>query len=337
MPADFGYPVTRLRRLRQHPGLRDLTADVRLHPRNLVLPLFVRAGANLRQEIPPLPGHAQLSPDLIAEEARAAAQLGLGGVLLFGIPATKDAEGSSAWDAHGPVPTAIARIKEAAPDLPVITDLCCCEYTDHGHCGILKDTHGRWDMDNDATLELLARQAVCHARAGVDVIAPSGMVDGMVGVIRAALDSSGFSHIPILSYAVKYASAFYGPFRVAAESAPMLGDRRGYQMSPAAQPGQAVREAELDLREGADMLMVKPGLPYLDILALLSRHFPGVPLAAYHVSGEYSSVCAAARAGWLDERACALESLTALRRAGAGILITYWAKQAARWLAESTV
>lgn len=332
MSPDSGFPHTRLRRLRQHPGVRELTREVRLHPRNFVLPLFVRSGKNLRREIGSLPGHAQLSPDLIANEAKTAAELGLGGVLLFGIPETKDAVGTAAWSADGPVQQAIRACKASAPELPVITDVCCCEYTDHGHCGAISQATGRWDVDNDATLELLAKQALSHVQAGADIVAPSVMMDGMIRALRSALDGDNFAHIPILSYAVKYASAFYGPFREAAESAPQFGDRRGYQMDPACDPGQALREAALDLAEGADMLMVKPGLPYLDILAALAREFPGVPLATYNVSGEYSMVRAAAERGWLDERACALESLTSLRRAGATILITYWAKQAAGWV-----
>jgi porphobilinogen synthase len=222
--------------------------------------------------------------------------------------------------------------KEAAPALLVATDVCFCEYTDHGHCGILRETAGRTDVDNDATLELLARQAVSHARAGADLVAPSGMMDGMVGAIRRGLDGAGFAHVPIMSYAVKFASAFYGPFREAAESAPKSGDRRGYQMDPAGDAGQALREVQLDLAEGADMVMVKPALAYLDLVRDVRSAFPGVPLAAYNVSGEYSMVKAAAARGWLDERAVVLESLTAIQRAGAGTILTYWAKDVARWV-----
>lgn len=330
-----GFPATRMRRLRQHPGIRALVTETRLHPANFILPLFVRNGKNLRREISSLPGHAQLSPDLIAAEAEEAAKLGLGAVLLFGIPDKKDAVGSAAWADDGPVQQAIRVIKKTAPELPIITDLCCCEYTDHGHCGILdQECGGRWDVNNDKTLELLARQAVSHAQAGADIIAPSGMMDGMIRAIRTGLDGAGQSHLPIMSYAVKFASAFYGPFREAAESTPQAGNRRGYQMDPASSLGQAVREAQLDLDEGADMLMVKPGLPYLDVIREVGRTFPGVPLAAYNVSGEYAMAVAAARNGWLDERAVALEMLTALRRAGASMLITYWAKQAAKWISE---
>jgi porphobilinogen synthase len=329
-----GFPNTRLRRLRYNPAVRELVRETRLSPASFVLPLFVKHGRKERQPIASMPGHDQLSPDLLAAEARAARDLGLGGVLLFGIPAAKDALGSDSYSDAGIVQHGIAAIKEAVPELLVITDVCFCEYTDHGHCGALNDRTGRMDVDNDATLELLGKQAVSHARAGADIIAPSGMMDGGVGAIRAALDSAGFSHLPIMSYAAKYASAFYGPFRDAAESAPKFGDRRSYQMDPAAAADQALREVALDLAEGADMIMVKPAMAYLDIIRAVREHFPGVPIAAYNVSGEYSMVKAAAERGWIDERAVALESLLAIQRAGAGITLTYWAKDAARWLAE---
>ena len=308
--------------------------QTRLSPASLVLPLFVRPGENVRQEISAMPGNYQLSPDLLADEIRLAADLGLGGVILFGIPDVKDATGSDATSDSGIIAQALRVAKRAAPELPVITDVCFCEYTDHGHCGPLSEATGRIDVDNDATLELLAKQAVVHARAGADVIAPSGMMDGMVGAIRQGLDAAGFTHVPILSYAAKYASAFYGPFREAAESAPQFGDRRSYQMDPAGAAGQAMREIEFDLAEGADMIMVKPALAYLDILRQAADRFPGVPLAAYNVSGEFSMIKAAAQRGWIDERAAALESLTAIQRAGAGIVLTYWAKDAARWLSK---
>jgi porphobilinogen synthase len=269
---------------------------------------------------------------LLADEIRQAAELGLGGVILFGIPAQKDPAGSDALSDSGIIAQAIRVAKQTAPELLLVTDVCFCEYTDHGHCGPLGDATGRTDVDNDATLGLLAEQAVVHARAGADVVAPSGMIDGMVGAIRRGLDSAGFAHLPIMSYAAKYASAFYGPFREAAESAPQSGDRRGYQMDPAAAAEQALREVELDLAEGADIVMVKPALAYLDIIRLVHDRFPGVPLAAYNVSGEFSMVKAAAQRGWLDEKAVALESLTAIHRAGAGIILTYWAKDAAGWL-----
>ncbi len=334
LSSTAGFPTTRLRRLRYHPQVRRLVQDVRLSPANFVLPLFVRSGENIRRPIDALPGHFQLSVDQLEDDARAAVDLGLGGVLLFGIPAEKDSSGSDSYDDRGIVQSAVRAIKRLVPDLLVITDVCLCEYTDHGHCGAIAENTGRLDVDNDATLELLRRQAVSHARAGADVIAPSGMMDGMVGAIRSALDGADFKHLPILSYAAKYSSAFYGPFRAAAESAPQLGDRRGYQMDPAAATGQALREVELDLAEGADMIMVKPALAYLDVIRAVSERFPGVPLAAYNVSGEYSMIKAAATNGWLDERAAALESLIAIRRAGASILLTYWAREAAQWLGE---
>ena len=334
-PASPGFPTTRLRRLRQIPGIRRLVQTTRLSPADLVLPLFVRPGSGVRSEIASMPGNYQLSPDLLADEVREAAALGLGGVILFGIPEHKDATGTSALSESGIIPQAVRVAKHAAPELPVITDLCFCEYTDHGQCGVVGRVAGRPDVDNDATLELLARQAVVHARAGADVVAPSGMMDGMVGAMRRALDDAGFLHLPILSYAAKYASAFYGPFRDAAESAPQLGDRRGYQMDPAAAPGQAMREIELDLAEGADLIMVKPALPYLDVIRQAADRFPGVPLAAYNVSGEYSMLKAAVARAWLDERPTVLETLTAIRRAGANIILTYWAKDVARWLRGS--
>ncbi len=316
-----------------HPAVRRLVQETLLTPANLILPLFVRPGQQCSQEISAMPGHCQLSPDLLAQEIRQVARLGLGGVLLFGIPADKDPRGSDATSNSGIIPQAIRAAKEVAPDLLVITDVCFCEYTSHGHCGTLSEATGRVDVDNDATLAMIAQQALAHARAGADIVAPSGMMDGMVGAIRCRLDEAGFSHVPILSYAAKYASAFYGPFREAAESAPKFGDRRGYQMDPACSAGQALREVEFDLQEGADMVMVKPALAYLDIIRQVHDRFPGVPLAAYNVSGEYSMIKAAARLGWLDEKSAALESLTAIRRAGAGIIVTYWAKDVAAWLA----
>jgi porphobilinogen synthase len=279
-----------------------------------------------------MPGHSQLSADMLADEISQAVELGLGGVLLFGIPDKKDALGSDATNDSGIVAQAIRAAKQSAKDFLVVTDICCCEYTDHGHCGAIGRSTGRLDVENDATLELLAKQALVHARAGADMVAPSGMIDGMVGAIRKALDAAGFCHVPIMSYAAKYASAFYGPFRDAAESAPQFGDRRSYQMDPAAGADQAMREIELDLGEGADIVMVKPALAYLDVIRRASERFPGVPLAAYNVSGEYSMVKAAAQRGWLDEKMVALECLTAIHRAGAGIILTYWAKDAARWL-----
>jgi porphobilinogen synthase len=326
------FPTHRLRRLRYHPGVRRLVRKNALSPSNLVLPLFVRSGKNVRQEIGSMPGNFQLSIDQLVGEAKEAQRLGLGGIILFGIPDEKDATGSDAVSDEGIVQQAVRAVKKAVPELLVMTDVCFCEYTDHGHCGIVNEKTGRPDVDNDATLELLGRQAVTHAKAGADLVAPSGMMDGMVGAIRRALDGAGFAHVPILSYAAKYASAFYGPFREAAESAPKFGDRRAYQMDYAADNGQAMREIELDLAEGADLIMVKPALAYLDILRQAADRFPGVPLAAYNVSGEFSMVKAAAARGWIDERAVVLESLTAIRRAGADIILTYWATDVAQWL-----
>ena len=327
-----GFPTTRMRRLRYHPAVRELVRETRLSPSDLILPLFVRPGENVRNPIPAMPGQYQLSPDRLVDEISQAAELGLGGVILFGIPSHKDATGSEALSDHGIIAQAVRMAKQAAADVLVITDVCFCEYTDHGHCGVPSNASGRIDVDNDATLRLLAQQAVAHAKAGADMIAPSGMMDGMVGAIRRGLDDAGFTHVPIMSYAAKYASAFYGPFREAAESAPQFGDRRSYQMDPASGAGQALREVELDLAEGADIVMVKPALAYLDVIRTVRERWPGVPLAAYNVSGEYSMVKAAAAAGWIDERAIALESLVAIKRAGAGIILTYWAKDVARWL-----
>jgi porphobilinogen synthase len=323
-----------MRRLRYHQRVRRLVRDVSLDPAQLVLPLFVRPEAAARQEIVSMPGQFQLGPDLIGEEVRQAEALGIGGVILFGIPATKDATGSDSLDDDGIVQQALRAARAAAPSMLLITDVCLCEYTDHGHCGPITNRGDVKDVDNDATLELLGRQATSHARAGADMVAPSGMMDGMVAAIRTALDADRFSHLPIMSYAAKYASAYYGPFRDAAESSPQFGDRRTYQMDPAADQSQALREVELDLAEGADIVMVKPALAYLDVIGKVKQAFPGVPLAAYNVSGEYSMVKAAAERGWIDERRVVLETLTGIRRAGASIILTYWAKDVARWLGE---
>jgi porphobilinogen synthase len=330
--ADSSFPTIRLRRLRYHPAVRRLLRQTRLDPAKLILPLFAKPGKGVRQAISSMPGHAQLSIDFIAEEARQAAKLGLGGIILFGIPAEKDSLGRDSYSDGGIVQQAVKAAKDAAPELLVVTDVCFCEYTDHGHCGVIAERGGQKDVDNDATLELLGRQALSHAQAGADLVAPSGMMDGMVGAIRTALDGGGFEHVPIMSYAAKYASSFYGPFREAAESTPQFGDRRTYQMDPAAAAEQAIREVQLDLAEGADIVMVKPALAYLDVIRQVHDRFPGVPLAAYNVSGEYALVKAAAERGWIDERAVALESLTAITRAGAEIILTYWAKDVARWL-----
>ena len=302
----------------------------------MLLPLFVRSGKNVRVPIGSMPGQFQLSVDQALAEAREAAELGIGGVLLFGIPDTKDPTGSEACSEGSIVARAVNAIRSASVPILIATDVCFCEYTDHGHCGVLHTRGDNMDVENDATLELLAKQAVTHAKAGADLVAPSGMMDGMVRAIRHALDGAGYTETAIMSYAVKYASAFYGPFREAAESAPAFGDRRTYQMDPMAAAEQALREAELDVGEGSDMIMVKPAIAYLDIVQRVSKAFPGVPLAAYCVSGEYSMVKAAAERGWLDERAVALEMLGAIERAGANILITYWAKEVARWIRGSS-
>lgn len=323
-----------MRRLRYNPQVRRLVTETTLSPENLILPLFVRPGKGIRNEITSMPGNYQVSPDVLVEQAHEAKDLGLGGVILFGIPEAKDATGSDSLSSDGILAEAIRAVKAAVPDLLLVTDLCFCEYTDHGHCGPLAERNGVMDVDNDATLELLRQQAIVHAEAGADLIAPSGMMDGMIQAIRRGLDESGFPHIPVMSYAVKYASGFYGPFRDAAESAPQFGDRRTYQMDFAAAAEQALREAALDLEEGADMLMVKPAMAYLDVMRMVRDAYPGVPLAAYNVSGEYSMVKAAAANGWIDERAVAMESLIAMRRAGASILLTYWARDVARWLAD---
>ncbi len=327
-----GYPLHRPRRLRGHPALRGMVAETRLAVDDLIYPLFVYHGKDLRREIPSMPGQYQLSLDRLGDEVAAAAELGIPAILLFGIPDHKDPRGSAALREDGIVQQAIGVASRAAPSMLVITDLCFCEYTDHGHCGPLAESRGRTDVDNDATLPLLAEQAVSHAQAGADVIAPSGMMDGMVQAIRRGLDGFGFLDVPILSYAVKYASAYYGPFREAAESAPSFGDRRSYQMDPA-NTDEALREAALDLAEGADMIMVKPALAYLDIIRRVKDEFR-VPTAAYNVSGEYAMVKAAAARGWIDERRIVLETLTGMRRAGADMILTYHAPDVARWLRQ---
>ncbi|HLH65978.1 MAG TPA: porphobilinogen synthase [Solirubrobacteraceae bacterium] len=325
------FPQTRLRRLRATPSLRGLVRETRLAAEDLIYPMFVAHGVDRREPIPSMPGIDHLSIDHAVAEAGEAAQLGIPAVLLFGLPAAKDQEGSGAWDEEGVVQLATRAIKEAHPGLVVICDVCLCEYTSHGHCGVLRDGPRGTVVDNDATLELLARTAVSQARAGADVVAPSDMMDGRVGAIRAALDEDGLADVPIMSYAAKFASAFYGPFRAAADSAPAFGDRRGYQMDPA-NGDEALREARLDAQEGADILIVKPALAYLDLVRRIRRDTL-LPVAAYNVSGEYAMVKAAAAAGYLDERAAVLEALTSIRRAGADMIITYHAKDAARWLA----
>jgi porphobilinogen synthase len=327
-----GYPLHRPRRLRGHPRLRDLVRETDLRVQDLVYPLFVYHGKNLRREIPSMPGQYQLSLDRLGEAVAAVSELGIPAILLFGIPDHKDARGSAASRDDGIVQEAIRVAKKVAPGLLVVTDLCFCEYTDHGHCGPLVETRGRIDVDNDATLPLLAEQAKSHAKAGADVIAPSGMMDGMVQAIRHGLDTAGFTDLPIISYAAKFASGYYGPFREAAESAPSFGDRRSYQMDPA-NSDEAIREVALDLAEGADVVMVKPALAYLDIIWRVKETF-GVPVAAYNVSGEYAMVKAAATNGWIDERRIVLETLTSIRRAGADMILTYHAPDVAQWLRQ---
>ena len=321
------FPQTRLRRLRATGALRGLVRETSLSASDFVYPMFVAHGIDRREPIDAMPGVDRLSIAHAVDEAGEAAALGIPAVLLFGLPASKDEEGSGAWDDEGIVQLATRAIKEACPGLIVITDLCLCEYTSHGHCGALK---ADGTVDNDSTLELLARTATSQARAGADIVAPSDMMDGRVGAIRHALDDDGHADTPILAYSAKFASAFYGPFREAADSAPAFGDRRAYQMDPG-NGDEAIREARLDVEEGADIVMVKPALPYLDLIHRVKGE-TRMPLAAYNVSGEYAMVKAAAAAGYLDERATVLETLTCIRRAGADIVITYHAKEAARWL-----
>jgi porphobilinogen synthase len=324
------FPATRLRRLRHHPVLRDLVRETTLTVRDFILPLFVRPGHGVKKEIASMPGNYQLSVDRLVDEVGEAADLGVRAFIFFGIPEHKDATGTSAATDDGIVQQALRAVRAAHKDVLLMTDECFCEYTDHGHCGPLSEYGRRLDVDNDATLPLLAQQCVSHARAGADVVAPSGMMDGMVKAIRAGLDEAGFAWLPILSYAAKYASGFYGPFRDAAESPPQFGDRNGYQMDPG-NGDEALREVALDLEEGADVVMVKPALPYLDIIRRVKDRF-GVPVAAYNVSGEFAMVKAAAARGWLDERRVALEILTGIKRAGADMILTYFARDAARWL-----
>lgn len=330
--------VRRPRRNRKTAGLRSMIRETRLTPEDFVYPLFLRHGQGLKKEIPSMPGQFQLSLDMLEEEAAELVELGIPAVILFGIPEEKDPIGRENFHPEGIIQQAVRKIKALQPELVVITDVCLCEYTDHGHCGILQDrsSTGPGSLPegyvlNDPTLDLLGKTAVSHARAGADLVAPSGMMDGMVRALRTALDQEEFHHIGIMSYAVKYASAFYGPFRDAAESPPQFGDRKSHQMDPA-NAREALREARLDLEEGADFLMVKPGLPYLDIIYRVSRAFPELPLAAYNVSGEYAMLKAAAARGWVDERKIILEALTSLKRAGADLIITYHAKEAARWI-----
>ncbi len=324
----MSFPIDRPRRLRRTAAIRRMVCETRLDVADLVQPLFIVPGSGVRREISSLPGQFHLSADMAAAEARTLEQLGVPAVLLFGIPSHKDESGSTAWAEDGEVQSAVRAIKQAAPGMAVITDVCLCEYTSHGHCGLI--AHG--DVDNDSTLELLGKTAVSHAAAGADIVAPSDMMDGRVRAIRTALDNNGYKDVAILSYAVKYASGYYGPFRDAAGSAPQFGDRKGYQMDPA-NALEALREAELDLAEGADMIMVKPGIAYLDVLAKVKETFKRVT-AAYQVSGEYAMIEAAARNQWIDRRRVIMETLLSFKRAGADIIISYYAGEAAAWLSE---
>lgn len=327
-----GFPARRLRRLRRSPGIRALVRETRLSCEDLIYPVFVAEAERDAREVSAMPGVRRHTLDQLEKEVAHAADLGVRAILLFAIPASKDATGSAAWAEDGIIPQALQRLRRAVPDVVLLTDVCLCEYTNHGHCGIIRDGHAA-GVVNDESIELLGRIAVAHARAGADVVAPSAMLDGMVSAIRTSLDVADLSDVAILSYAVKYASTFYAPFRDAADCAPAFGDRRSHQMDPA-NASEAIAEAELDLQEGADMLMVKPALPYLDVIRLLHERFPAAPLAAYQVSGEYSMIKAAAERGWLDERQAVLEALTGIRRAGARMIITYFAKEAAVWLRD---
>lgn len=328
------FPKYRPRRLRSNKLIRDLVSENHLSVKDLIMPLFVRPGNGIKNEISSMPGNYQFSVDTLVEEVKELASLGIPGVILFGIPSTKDELGTEAYADDGIIQKAVRAIKENVSDILVITDVCMCEYTNHGHCGFIKkdEKTGEHLINNDETLKLLTKEALSHAEAGVDMVAPSDMMDGRVGAIRDILDDNGYDNIPIMSYAAKYASAYFGPFRDAAESPPSFGDRRTYQMdTPNSE--EAIREVALDIEEGADIVMVKPALPYLDIIRLIKDQF-GYPVAAYNVSGEFSMVKAAHEKGWLDEKAVALETLMSIKRAGADIILTYWAKDAARWLSS---
>jgi len=333
----MGFPVTRLRRLRRNATLRRMVRETRVGVDDLIMPLFVRPGTGVKKEIPSMPGNYQLSVDTLVEETRELEDVGVPAIILFGIPKNKDALGTEAYAEDAVVCRAVEAIKKACPALCLITDVCLCEYTDHGHCGaIATNRDGLPDVDNDATLKLLVKEALAHARAGADIVAPSDMMDGRVGVIRAALDEAGMSDVPIMAYSAKYASAFYGPFRDAAESLPQFGDRTSYQMDPP-NAREAMREIALDIEEGADIVMIKPALPYLDIIRRAAEAFD-VPIAAYNVSGEFAMLKAAAANGWIDEERAMFEVLTSIRRAGAKLILTYWAKDAAKkYIGRATV
>jgi len=326
------FPIHRLRRLRQNEQLRAMVRQAHLDLSNLVMPLFVRSGQRVHRPITAMPGQAQMSIDFIVEECLELESLGIPAVILFGIPDSKDERGTGAWLDDGIIPQAIRAIKQKCPRMIIITDVCLCEYTSHGHCGVLRKVGNENVVDNDATLELLSKMALVHARAGADIVAPSDMMDGRVAAIRGALDAAAFSHVAILSYAAKFASAFYGPFREAAESPPRFGDRKSYQMDYH-NVREAMREIRQDIEEGADIVMIKPALAYLDVIQQARQTFD-VPIACYNVSGEYSMLKAAAQQGWLDERHCVREALIGMRRAGADIIITYFAKDVAEWIRQ---
>ncbi len=327
--SNAGFPTVRARRLRQNPALRRMVRETTLSPADFIYPMFIVHGQQVRREISSMPGVFQLSVDMLPQEAEELLELGVSSVILFGLPAKKDPIGEENFAEDGIVQQAIRVLRMTGSDMIVMTDVCMCEYTDHGHCGIVKD--GK--ILNDPSLEILGKVAVSHAQSGAHIVAPSAMMDGQVFAIRRALNEAGFPDTPVMGYSAKYASAFYGPFRDAADSPPQFGDRSSYQMDPANRR-EAIREVELDVIEGADIIMVKPALPYLDIIRQTRDTFPNLPLAAYNVSGEYSMLKAAAQLGWLDEKKVALESLTAIKRAGADMILTYWAKDAARWLNE---
>ncbi len=324
------FPFLRLRRLRQHPVLRDLIRETEINLKDLVFPLFIKGRKGEKQPIESMPGLYQIPIDRLAQEIDEITRLGIHSVLLFGVPAKKDAIGSDSYHEDGIIQESIRTIRRAAPHLLIMTDVCFCEYTDHGHCGILSTKTGKLDVDNDQTLEFLVKQALSHANAGVDVVAPSGMIDGMVKAIREGLDKGGFEHIPIFSYSVKYQSCLYGPFRAAAEGAPEFGDRSTHQMD-IANAKEALREIHLDVEEGADILMVKPAHTYLDVIRRVKQAYPHIPLGAYHTSGEFAMLKAASQKGWLDEKKAVAEVLQSIRRAGADIIITYYAKEYAQW------
>jgi porphobilinogen synthase len=325
------FPLLRLRRLRQHSVLRDLIRETDLRIKDLICPLFIKGRDGEKQPISSMPGQFQIPISQLEQEIKELNQLGIFSVILFGIPPRKDEMGSDSYCDEGIIQETIRTIRKASPEMLIISDVCLCEYTTHGHCGFLTQRQGKWDVDNDKTLELLVKQAISHAHAGVDVVAPSGMIDGMVHALRIGLDKAGFEHLPILSYSVKYQSALYGPFRNAAEGAPSFGDRSTHQMDTA-NAKEAVREADLDVSEGADMLMVKPAHAYLDVIYRVKQAHPHIPLGAYHTSGEFAMIKAAAERGWLDEKKTVLEVLRGIRRAGADFIITYYAKEFAQWL-----